>query len=253
MDKVNKKQIVKVISGDDAFIYPIDDIYAVSHLDNFHLVVNHEDDFLDILTGSRFVSDNKKLVVEPFRSYILNNIGLFDKDLVDVALDDTCQKEVSFDRDLFIKCFDKLKNKVYDYSDRILEVLDDGTVIEQYVNFCDKNSLLDKLMSLNGVSEESIIMLLCDESNCEVIKTNIKGTDGKVFTSSFVIRKDDHILINDIIQLYYCFNEEGFINKKPITCQSERYKYDMYDFEESYSNELKISLEKVDYYKKIFK
>ena len=255
MNIIERQQFVKVINESGVSFYPIDDIYAVSHLDNFYLVINYENGpLVDILTGDVFVSENKKIVVEPFRDYILNNISLFNKDLVDVALDRNCDKEVSFNSDLFVKCFDKMKNRVFDQSNKIVELLEDGTIIEQNINFCDRSSILDKLLSLGGVSEEDIISLLCDiDVNFETIKTIVKSTDGKILTDSFVIKSDDYVIVEDKCQLYYYFDILGFDKKKVITCQSDMNKYENKEFSEGYLNELKISFEKEKNNTKIYR
>lgn len=258
MNKMEKKQFVKVVNnkGDETKVafYAMDDIHAVSYFDNFYLLINDSGILTDLLTGDMFVENNKKLVVEPFRQYILNNISLFDKEIVDMAYDVNCNNESTLDCNDFINRFDKIKNKVFDYSNRDIKILEDGTTIETTINTCDRSSLLDKLVSLDGVSEESIIALLCDLDACfETKKTIVKNKDGKVLTDSFIIRNGEHIIINDCTQLFYDFNVLGFCKRKSITCQNDMDKYIGKEFKENYLNVLKISMENEKYNSKIYK
>lgn len=249
MNIVDKTQFLKVINScnDSQMIsvYPIDSIRVINNIDNVSMIVKNEDgEFINILSGIPYVGNIEDKISISFKEYVLDNITLFDQNLIDAMLDSNNFDEVSFSVNDFFKYYDKLKNKVIDPSEKEVVVLDDGTIIEKVISSCDRTSILDKLISLHGVSEESILALICDTSiNFETEKTITRDITGKVLIDSFIVMADNNIIIDDKCQLYYFNINSNGIFKKNITCQSDIDNYKNYFNNENYDTVLKVNLE----------
>ena len=133
------------------------------------------------------------------------------------------------------------------------EVLEDGTIIETITTLCDRTSILDKLISFDAVSEESLIALICDmDLEFKSIRTLVKSEDGKVLIDSFVIMAGDRVILDEKIQLSYKFNNGLFNSKKNITSQTLKNKYEEYSDDENYSSVLKLSVEEENKNNKVY-
>ena len=248
MNIVKNEQFLQVITTyqDKLMVscYPIDSIKVINNIDSISMIVDNEDgSFIDILTGMVVIGDKEKNSLS-FRKYVLDNVSLFDKKIIDAVFNKNNSEELSLDANDFFRYYDKMKNKVIDPSDKEISVLDDGTIIEKVICSCDRTNILDKLISLDGISEESVIALICNtDIDFESEKTIVKSFDGKVLVDSFVVKAGDNVIIDDKCQLYYQFDSSCGCSKKSIECQSDIDIYKDCDFVENYGYILKISLE----------